>query len=260
MAPPGLWRIRMRNAVADVPVRFDAWIQRDEPVWGAAPASVQSYFEWASAGVTLGGAAGGLSNLATGRTTIVVGAASAEDGRLTRYSSLGGRSRRNGKGEPRDIDAAAPADESQTVVGLLAAGVRSFTLTRMGGTSVAAPVAARRICNELAPAIRKSPPTSTPQGLVEQVRNALAGWRVTTPRGRGSVPLLRPDGGPPPHVAAPISVPAVFGKNPSLRANSTHATARMMAWLRRMTDIVVAALTRRRAPPPVPSAPATGRY
>jgi hypothetical protein len=153
--PAGLWRIELRNTAPSTAVRFDAWIQRDEPAWNAAP-SVQSFFQSATAGVTIGGSAGGLSNLATGKETVVVGATSAEDDRLAMYSSLGGRSRRTGKTE-RNIDTAAPADESQTATGLLAAAVRSFTLARMGGTSVAAPVAARRIYDTLLQSAAQTP-------------------------------------------------------------------------------------------------------
>ena len=132
-------RLRLRNRRTDVPVRFDAWIQRDEPGWNTSRFSVQSFFESASPGVVVGGAAGGLSNLATGSQTIVVGATRAEDGQLSRYTSLGGRPRRDGVAK-REIDVAAPADESNTAIGLLAAAVRSGMLLRMGGTSVAAPV------------------------------------------------------------------------------------------------------------------------
>ena len=146
---PGVWRIRLRNDVPAVAARFDAWIQRDEPAWDTSRFSVQSFFDGASPGVEIGGATGGLSNLATGRRTIVVGALRAEDGQLSRYTSLGGRDRRSGR-PGREIDAAAPADESNTAIGLLAAAVRSNMLMRMGGTSVAAPVAARAIYNHLA--------------------------------------------------------------------------------------------------------------
>jgi hypothetical protein len=144
-AAAGLWRIGLRNGPSGPLVGFDAWIQRDEPAWGAGM-SVQSYFESAS-GAEIGGA-GGLSSLATGQNTIVVGAANAETGCEASYSSRGGPPR--GTASPRDVDVVAPADESASEIGLLAAGVSSFTEVRMGGTSVAAPVVARKVVNHLA--------------------------------------------------------------------------------------------------------------
>jgi len=212
MAPAGLWRVMLCKADQGVPARFDAWIQRDEPSWSARP-SVQSFF---------GGAAGGLSNLASGRETVVVGATSAEDCRMTPYSSTGGAPRRDGQ-RRRDVDTVAPADESRTEVGLLAAGVPSFSLTRMGGTSVAAPTAARRIYDDLARRARtylagngqtgkpkpyKLSPATVPvpggQRLPAYVFGLLRG-RAHNPAARGpgnarQFPLLLPEGRPRPRV------------------------------------------------------------
>jgi len=206
MGPAGAWRIRLRNA-SPATVRFDAWIQRDEPTWDADRLSVQSFFDSASAGVTIGGAVGGLSNLASGKQTVVVGASSREGQRLSRYSSLGGPSRRSGKTE-RTIDVAAPADESASAIGLLAAGVRSHTRTRMGGTSVAAPVAARRIYDDLVrssgpPSAQRSvqPPSPPAKGLAQRERERLRELDSKTqpPRGEGDdasvFSMLTPDTG-----------------------------------------------------------------
>jgi hypothetical protein len=201
MGPAGVWRIKVRNESSS-PVRFDAWIQRDEPGLDANPLLVQSFFESSSAGVTIGGAEGGLSNLASGKQTIVVGAASREGQHLSRYSSLGGRSRRSNVIE-RTIDVAAPADESASAIGLLAAGVRSHTLARMGGTSVAAPVAARRIYDELMRANGAEPAQrvsqgSPPKGLAQRERDRLRSLDTKTEPARGDArrfTMLTPDPG-----------------------------------------------------------------
>ena len=189
---PGVWRIRLRNDAPAVAARFDAWIQRDEPAWDMSRRSVQSFFDGASPGVEVGGAAGGLSNLATGQRTIVVGASRAEDGRLSRYTSLGGRDRRSGR-PGRQIDAAAPADESNTAIGLLAAAVRSNMLMRMGGTSVAAPVAARAIYNHLAgdPGNTPAQKPSTAPDLAQAQRDRLKGLPEKTKRPRGDPDALQ---------------------------------------------------------------------
>ena len=194
MAPAGVWRIRLRNG-SSASLRVDAWIQRDEPTWDANPLSMQSFFESASAGVTLGGAAGGLSNLASGTQTVVVGATAVEGQRLSRYSSLGGQSRRTNNVE-RTIDVAAPADESASAIGLLAAGVRSHTRTRMGGTSVAAPVAARRIYDDLArpsnPSVQKQPQEPSPnEGLAQRERERLRLLDTKTRPARGGADELQ---------------------------------------------------------------------
>lgn len=190
-SPAGAWRITLTNRSA-APVRFDAWVQRDEPAWDISPLAVQSSLEAASPGVTLGGARGGLSNLATGSTTVVVGAARLEDHQLSRYSSLGGRLR-NGVPNVRDIDVAAAADESSTAIGLVATGIRSNTFLRMGGTSVAAPVVARQIYNLCV----TSGFVSSRDSLWERVREHLAGLADRTDRARGddlspTYPLLMP--------------------------------------------------------------------
>lgn len=171
-APAGLWCIEVQ-AEGDQTTPFDAWIQRDEPVWeGGVP--VQSFFEAVHGAAKLTGL-GSLSSLATGKNTFVVGAADATTGTMTLYTSRGaapGPTRRDG----RDIDTFEIADESPTVIGLLAAGVLSGTWVRMGGTSVAAPRLARRLVNDLAAGRLRRPPARawppTPE-LVDAARPRL---------------------------------------------------------------------------------------
>lgn len=144
-AAAGLWQIEI-NTAAGSPALFDAWIQRDDPVWnGTTP--VQSFFESVAGSARVTGD-GSLSSLATGTKTIVVGAADALTESVTPYTSRGVAGSAKRRRVP-DIDAFAVADESATAIGLLAAGVRSGTWVRMGGTSVAAPRAARTLLNHV---------------------------------------------------------------------------------------------------------------
>lgn len=166
----GLWRITVESR-RDVPVA--AWVQRDEPIWtGGTP--VQSWFEWA-AGDARVSELGSVSNLASGRNTLVIGAAGL-DGRPARYSSRpppGGR----------PLDALSPADDNAGVGGLAAAGVLSGSVHRMGGTSVAAPSAARELARRLLDGRVAVGPR---RSLAEALQQHLA----ALPRGSDGAPLL----------------------------------------------------------------------
>jgi hypothetical protein len=166
----GLWRITVASS-GDVPIA--AWVQRDEPVWeGGTP--VQSWLDVVQGDARVS-REGSVSNLASGCRTVVVGAAGL-DGRAARYSSRpvpGGRR----------IDALAQADDNAGVGGLVAAGVLSGTRHRMGGTSVAAPSAAREIARRLLDGRITVPAGGS---LADAVRQHVA----TLPCGGDGIPLL----------------------------------------------------------------------
>ena len=166
----GLWRITVASSGA-VPIA--AWVQRDEPVWeGGTP--VQSWLDVLQGDARVS-SEGSVSNLASGCRTVVVGAAGL-DGRAARYSSRpvpGGRR----------IDALAQADDNAGVGGLVAAGVLSGTRHRMGGTSVAAPSAAREIARRLLDGRITVPAGGS---LADAVRQHVA----TLPGGSDGTPLL----------------------------------------------------------------------
>ena len=145
LAPHGNWTIELRSASGSS-CAFDALVQRDQPTRdGQTP--IQSDFV-AAYGSAFIDAAGSLSDLATGHTTISVGAADAQTRRPARYTSRGtGRS--SGGQRIEDIDLVAVADESPTIVGLIATGVKSRSQFRQGGSSMAAPIAARQLLNHL---------------------------------------------------------------------------------------------------------------
>ena len=151
LACTGPWEIELflqpdskkSEALNGVEIRFDAWIERDDPGWlgvGVQPRFADPHF---------GDADETLSSLATGRHTIAVGGFRRDDGMSAAYSSTGTRM------GPPVVYAACENDAQQPNV--RAAGVRSTDSLRMNGTSVAAPVFARRLYNWM---LSKKPPAS----------------------------------------------------------------------------------------------------
>ncbi len=117
-------------------VHFESWVERDDPGWLGV--GVQPRFEEQR----IGDADQTLSSIATGKYTIAAGGFRLSDAVPAHYSSTGPR-----KG-PALIYAAC--EESADQPNISAAAVRSSDSLRMNGTSVAAPVLARRIYNHFA--------------------------------------------------------------------------------------------------------------
>lgn len=143
LACTGPWEIELflqpdkddAKALDGVVIEFDAWVERDDPGWlgyGVQPRFTDLHF---------GDADESLSSLATGEHTIAVGGFRRDDGLPAAYSSTGSR-----RGPP--VVYAACEDSAQQP-NVRAAGVRSDDSLRMNGTSVAAPVFARRLYNWL---------------------------------------------------------------------------------------------------------------
>ncbi|MBI3369937.1 MAG: S8 family serine peptidase [Burkholderiales bacterium] len=139
-APAGRWMLALRNG-SSCAVNFDAWVQRDEPPDGLAVA-VQSRLEDAVRATIDGGSM--VSSLSSARNVIAVGATRL-DGRASPYTAFSGQALQ--RRATANVSAMAPADTSSIAFGLWAAGVRSGTLFRMSGTSVAAPVLARKLAD-----------------------------------------------------------------------------------------------------------------
>jgi hypothetical protein len=156
LAPHGVWEVILelepeeRGSLA-----IEAWIERDDQSLGSGRSRSQAFFRDASgedtdAEDTVGAPvsrAMTLSSSAHGQSTVVVGGCLLRGNELSDYSSSG-----PGRADMRVLgpDLVAPCDESLTVKGLLAAGARSESPVRMNGTSVAAPVVARRLADILA--------------------------------------------------------------------------------------------------------------
>jgi hypothetical protein len=156
MAEPGLWEIEARLARDEKPapgvvavdnpaVVLDAWIERDDA--GRRPGTERLHF----VDQERDDERGTLSGIATGGQTFVVGGFNIGTGRPAGYSSLG---ERGGRGP----DLLAACEQDVEFPSILAAATRSGEVLRLNGTSVAAPVFARRLYNELASL--KEPPAS----------------------------------------------------------------------------------------------------
>lgn len=157
---PGLWEIEVAlvdegqpaagNALAgqsaqaptgaaeEPGVTLDAWVERDDPGEfgrGAAPRFV---------GLDRDDVFNTLSSIATGRHTLVVGGYRLSDGQVVSYSSLPDLHTSSGAGL-----VCAPCEESEDLPNLPGAAVPSNERARLNGTSIAAPVAARRLFNAM---------------------------------------------------------------------------------------------------------------
>lgn len=133
--PAGCWRVRVVDAQS---LLLSAQVQGDQALPGQ-PAAVQSYLDYAQ-GLRL--QHGGLPNaIASGAYPLVVGAARLREGRVAAYTP---------ELPPERLHLLAAADEAAFAPGLVAAGPLSGSWARMGGSSVAAPVAARHWVNLIA--------------------------------------------------------------------------------------------------------------
>lgn len=147
---PGLWEMEVRlSGDGPQPVTFDAWIERDDP---DRSGGIEGLAQPSFIGLDKDDQRQTLSSIATGERTVVVGGYRWSDGRAAAYSSL------TKDGTTRSVadDARpvlplllAPCEEDEGHPDLRAAAVRSGEAHRMNGTSVAAPVVARRLFNFL---------------------------------------------------------------------------------------------------------------
>lgn len=147
LADAGLWQIEIRLVVEarnksqptqDLPsVRIDAWFERDDP--GLGTGAQRAYFEDQNREDEFDT----LSSLASNAATIRVGGFNLASREPAPYSALG---------SPRhpgpDVLAACEEDEVQPSVA--ATATRSGESCRLNGTSVSAPVLARRLYNLMA--------------------------------------------------------------------------------------------------------------
>lgn len=150
----GLWRIDL-SSLSTQPVVVDAWVQRDDALpWQGGQPQSRLWSERtdrdddeddtlldAVKRRTTG------SSVASGRHSMVVGAYVQSDQGLSRYTAAGPTYNNAREAVRIWPDCVAPADESYSLPGILAAGTRSGVLVRMNGTSVAAPQIARALIN-----------------------------------------------------------------------------------------------------------------
>ena len=138
LAEPGLWEIELRLheddlATAADAVLVDAWIERDDPVRGTAGG--RTHFadqEDTDQRHTFSG-------IATGEHTIKACGFNRGSGRPTAYSSL------PEAGQASALTVLVACEEDVLNPSIAAAATRSSDIYRMNGTSVSAPVLARRL-------------------------------------------------------------------------------------------------------------------
>jgi subtilisin family serine protease len=158
VVPHGVWQVRIRNDGRS-PLRFEAWIERDDPPFGDPGPRRQSRFGagWSRRNT--------LNSVATGQWPIVVGAYRLKDDALASYSAAG--SLADSRKRPTVI---APGEETPALPGLRAAGNGSGSTFRMNGTSVAAPIVTRLIAEALRDAPK--PRQYTASEIQQSVRTA----------------------------------------------------------------------------------------
>lgn len=162
-APSGVWQIEIQNQGRTAVI--DAWIQRDDTLYGYPESGRQSYFDdpvyvrFDAAGreVETDNASfvqrrGSLSSIATGQRTVVIGGFHRKDWRQAKYTASGPVIHPPGRGVPAadGPDAMAVSEDSWAHQGVLAAGSRSGSCVAMYGTSVAAPQITRWIAERMA--------------------------------------------------------------------------------------------------------------
>jgi hypothetical protein len=150
-APVGEWTIGVRSASAS-PGDVFAFIARSTHGMGGHRRSYQSCFMDPSTERF------SLNGLVSGQSAWAIGGYRVSDGKPADYSSRG-PSRPLGRFQTAFVDAVAPTEESLMLHGIRGWGNSSAASVRMGGTSVAAPLAAH-LARRAAP-LRRATPTDT---------------------------------------------------------------------------------------------------
>jgi hypothetical protein len=156
-APAGLWTVSLVRTGGAAPIRPVACrVQRDNDPFGYARGGRQSYLDDpADDGFTADGAParvdataeafvrrfGTVNGLATHSRVTVVSSFYDDTGRANEYASAGPAP---GTAGPGAVHVSLAADASTALRGSLAAGTRSGSARRLAGTSMAAPLQARR--------------------------------------------------------------------------------------------------------------------
>jgi hypothetical protein len=167
VAPSGTWIVKLKKKNAG-PATIDAWIQRDDTPYGYPRRGRQSRFDddeknypyWDSMGreeendstASYIQRKGSVNAIATGQSSIVMGAFIRKDWRPAKYSAGGPVIHPTGRGLPKDDgpDAVAVSDDSRVQLGILASGTRSGSKVPINGTSVAAPQITRWAAERMA--------------------------------------------------------------------------------------------------------------
>ncbi len=140
-APAGRWTVQLRNP-ANLPLTVHAWIERCDGTFGGG--GRQSHFSLDEAACT---GRQTLGSLANGAGPVVVGGTVRASGQVAEYSSSGPSLWPSTRQRPT---VSAPCEESASQAGLLVPACFSGDWVRANGSSVAAPIVARRLANAMA--------------------------------------------------------------------------------------------------------------
>ena len=169
LAPSGIWKITLTNTALRQHEPVEAWISRDDLLYGYPRRGRQAYFDdrryarFDAEGRALDDdppanisdvqRAGMLNALGCGEYAIVAGGYDAKTLNVTTYSAggpipsaRGGPPEANGK-KP---DALVVSDDSKVHAGIIATGTRSGSASALSGTSLAAPQLARQCAEWIA--------------------------------------------------------------------------------------------------------------
>ena len=168
LAPSGRWCIRIKPHALSSSESVACYIERDTTLRGYKPGGRQPYFnnscyqKFDGEGAPLSvdppesacpvRRAGTLSDYVCGQSPLVVAALTRKTGLVSDYSATGpGQAPQGHKSLIRSgPDAAAAADDSSVLRGVLSAGASRGSFTRQSGTSMASPRVARLLADALA--------------------------------------------------------------------------------------------------------------
>lgn len=160
-APAGTWTVTIVNHSNTV-VHLHAWIERDDYVAGNLNRRQQSWLADPGNGTVT--STYGLSSMAHGKHTVVVGGYCLSDG-MAAVDTASGPSRGNDARDGPDLS--APSDENRALRGVLVAGSTTGVVNRLSGTSAAAPSVTRLLADRCL--------VQTGDVSIEQVRQWLKG-------------------------------------------------------------------------------------
>jgi hypothetical protein len=190
VAPAGLWTIQleMENAGLRQDELIEAWIERDDLLYGYPRRGRQSYFEkscyhrFDELGRELTDPPllpfcevqrrSMISGIAAGQSPVVVGGMLRKELRVASYSAGGPVFTPEGapsRASERKPDLLLVSEDSKVHAGVFAAGARSGSVVAMSGTSVAAPQLARWVADRLGNRILSNRAAAIAEAEVEEL-------------------------------------------------------------------------------------------
>jgi hypothetical protein len=204
-APSGIWTIRLRNQGLSVDDKIEAWIDRDDLLYGYPRRGRQAYFDDSTyrrfdpegrpldddplTPISIVRRAGMINAIGTGQQAVVVGGYRRRDLTVAEYSAGGPITVAcdGGPGEGSKPDALVVSDDSRVHAGLLATGTRGGSVVALSGTSMACARLTRWCAEQLAQGV--FPDRSAAEQLAQQGEAGLPGGPPLPPLrgGRGRV-------------------------------------------------------------------------